>query len=122
MTYDYDLWLRRGKQNRITPFWAALATIIFSPLGYWFNGDGYRGLKYTAVIFFTGYVTLSIATFIGSAILAWHVYRVSTRHEARFANEKGSIDYSNLGWIIKLVMVSFVILFGVFSFLFFSLI
>ncbi len=122
MTYDYDLWLQRGKKNRITPFWAALATIILAPLGYWFNGDGYRGLKYTAVIFFAGYVTLSIATFIGSAILAWHVYRVSKRHEERFAKAKDSIEYSNLGLIIKLVIVTFLILFGVFSFLFFSLI
>jgi hypothetical protein len=122
MAYNYNLWLRRGKRNRITPFWAALATVILAPLGYWFNGDGYRGLKYTAVIFFAGYVTLSVATFIGSAILAGDVYRVSKRHEKRFVNAQGDFKYSNLSWIIKLVMVSFLILFGVLIFLFFSLI
>jgi hypothetical protein len=111
MAYDYDLWLRRGKINRITPGWAALATIILSPLGYWFNGDGYRGLKYTVVIFFAGYVTLSIATFVGSVILAWDVYRVSKRHEEKFVNARDSVEYSNLGWIIKLAIVSFLILF-----------
>lgn len=122
MAYDYGLWLWRGKRNRITPIWAALVTIVLAPFGYWFCGDGYRGLKYTVVIFFAGYVTLGLATFIGSVILAADVYRVSMKHEQKIANSEESIEYSKYGSAIKLVFVAVLLISGVLTYLFFSLI
>ncbi len=101
MPYDYSLWLNRSKRYEISPFWAAFSTFIFAPLGYWFNGDGFKGLKYGIIVFFAGYITLGIGTFIGSIILLIDVYRVSNRQEKRYGVEGGDGESSKKGWIIK---------------------
>jgi hypothetical protein len=122
MAYEYELWLKRAKKNNLTPLWTALSTLIFAPLGYWFNGDGFKGLRYSIVIFFAGYVTLSIATIIGSLILMVDVYRVSAKNETVFTKEKTSFDYSQRGWLIKTLMIAFLIIFILFAILFSSII
>jgi hypothetical protein len=111
MAYDYGLWQKRAKRYEITPIWAALATVILAPLGYWFNGDGIKGLKYTVIIFFAGYVTLGILTFVGAALLTYDVYNMALRHEKRFASEKASIDHSEYSWIFKGGMMGFLLAF-----------
>jgi hypothetical protein len=122
MAYDYKLWLKRAKLYRITPGWAALATFILAPLGYWFNGDGYKGLRRTVVIFFVGYVTLGLGTFIGSFILPIEVYRVSKRHEKQFTKEKIKPKYYGHAWVLKLLLIATLLLFAIPAFVLFIII
>ncbi len=118
MAYDYELWLQRAKQNELTPFWIALSTLILAPLGYWLCGDGYKGLRYTVVIFFAGYVTLGVATIIGALILAVNVYLTSSRNEKRFSAEGKEIKRSGRGWIYKTILTGSLILLLAMGFLF----
>ncbi len=122
MDDGYRLWLSRSKRNNITPLWTAIAALIFTPLGYWFNGDGTRGVKYAIIIFFAGYVTLAMAAFIGTFVLTINVYIVSKRYEAQFQRENTDIYYTKKGIIIKFTLAAALALAGFLSIQFIKLI
>ncbi|MFV2040938.1 MAG: hypothetical protein ACC644_03005 [Candidatus Hydrothermarchaeales archaeon] len=119
MEDGYILWQKRAKRNKLTPLWTAAAALLFTPLGYWFNGDGARGVKYTIIIFFAGYVTLATAAFLGTIVLTINVYNVSKRYEARFQREHTGVDYTKKGGMIKLALAVALTVAGLLSIQFF---
>jgi len=101
----YRLWRVRAKRYGFTPLWVALVTLIFAPLGYWFLGDGYRGIKYAIVLFFAGYLTLGIGSLFGSILLAVDVYRRAANYEKRYPMGSEQIEHSQYGRLYKGVII-----------------
>ncbi|RMF90197.1 MAG: hypothetical protein D6733_04445 [Methanobacteriota archaeon] len=111
MTRPYELWLVRAKRHGLGPLWIAMATAILAPAGYWLNGEGLKGLKYTVIIVFAGYATLGLGTFIGAALMTYDAYRKAAAYEQRFGSEKQELEYTDRGGLIKGAMTLFLLAF-----------